>query len=114
MNLASVDKKNSILLENCQTIKKQLVHRIAINEVFLTDMKQLSNNSNVIAAQLPKTHMYFNDVENGYYDATLLLQVFRQVSICITHHLYNISYSTKFIFSLDTGCKTVWDKSSLD
>ncbi|MWN05722.1 AfsA-related hotdog domain-containing protein [Gilliamella sp. Pas-s95] len=107
-------KKNSILLENCQTIKKQLVHRIAINEVFLTDIKQSSNNSYVIAAQLPRTHMYFNDVENGYYDATLLLEVFRQVSICITHHFYNISYSTKFIFSLDTGCITVWDKSSLD
>ena len=62
-------------------------------------MKQLSDGRYVIAPQLLRSHIYFYDVINGYYDATLLLEIFRQVSICITHRFYTIPHSTKFIFN---------------
>lgn len=67
MNIHPVFQYNPIILKNYQTIKKQLVDRTAINEVFITNIKQLSNNSYLIAAQLPRIHMHFNDVQNGYY-----------------------------------------------
>lgn len=94
----------SPIIYSSSTIDRKYVHRQAVNEVFITSLYQLSDDHFIVSAVLPKSHMYFNDHPiraNGkqYYDATLLLEIFRQTSICVTHKYYGIPFSAKFIFN---------------
>lgn len=98
MNIHPVVQHNPIVLKNCQTIKKQLLDRTAINELFITGIKQLSNNSYLIAVQLPRTHMHFNDVQNGYYiDVRFSLEKLRS-KILSSPNLLNIYPRMKELF----------------
>lgn len=86
------------------SIDRRYVHRQAINEVFITDSQQVDSNHFIFSAMLPKSHMYFNDfpeLSDGHrcYDAMLLLEVFRQTSIYVTHKYYDVPLSAKFIFN---------------
>ncbi len=83
------------------TVSKELVHRAAVSEVFLTDVNKLGYERFITGAHLPRTHSYYNDIpsEEKYYDNILLLEVCRQSSIIITHHYYEIPLSAKFIFN---------------
>jgi len=86
------------------TIDKKYVHRQAVNEVFITSSHQDDTDHFSFTAVMPKSHMYFNDQpelvdDNQYYDALLLLEIFRQTSICVTHKYYNVPLSAKFIFN---------------
>ncbi|WP_167610502.1 HAD-IA family hydrolase [Cedecea colo] len=86
------------------SLDRRYVHRQAINEVFITDSQQVDSNHFIFSAMLPKSHMYFNDLPeltDGHrcYDAMLLLEVFRQISIYVTHKYYDVPLSAKFIFN---------------
>jgi epoxide hydrolase-like predicted phosphatase len=86
------------------SIDRRYVHRQAINEVFITDSQQVDSNHFIFSAMLPKSHMYFNDLPeltDGHrcYDAMLLLEVFRQTSIYVTHKYYDVPLNAKFIFN---------------
>ncbi|MFC0228748.1 AfsA-related hotdog domain-containing protein [Serratia aquatilis] len=98
------DEHSSAFIHSGSTIDRKYVHRQAINEVFITNQHQLADDHFMISAALPKSHMYFNDhskLANGkqYYDPMLLLEVFRQTSICVTHKYYDVPFSAKFIFN---------------
>ncbi|PVZ88912.1 hypothetical protein C9426_05225 [Serratia sp. S1B] len=98
------DEHSSAFIHSGSTIDRKYVHRQAINEVFITSQHQLADDHFMIFAALPKSHMYFNDyskLANGkqYYDPMLLLEVFRQTSICVTHKYYDVPFSAKFIFN---------------
>lgn len=76
---------------------KRLVHKQFISEVFLTDYCQLSENTFLIAAFLPRTHSYYNDSLQSI-DVSIILEIFRQCSILISHVFYNIPSDVKFVF----------------
>ncbi len=82
---------------SAQCINKKLVHKRAISEVFITSIKTTKQDQFLVTAQLPRTHMYFNDNLTGYYDAILLQEIFRQAAISITHQFYQIPFSNIFI-----------------
>ncbi|NAX48282.1 hypothetical protein CAG70_14940 [Photobacterium halotolerans] len=91
---------------NCSyrnTVSKELVHRAAVSEVFLTDVEMISEDKFITGAHLPKTHAYYNDIPstNGkiFYDNILLLEICRQTSIIITHNHYQVPLTAKFIFN---------------
>lgn len=44
-----------------QTIERKFVHRVGIHEVFIMDDYKLNENHFIFFAELPKSHMYFND-----------------------------------------------------
>lgn len=59
-----------------QNICKELVHKSFNSEVFLTDSYKTSNNSFLVSAFLPKTHIYYNDIPDSLayrHDVSLLL-----------------------------------------
>ncbi|XTZ37863.1 AfsA-related hotdog domain-containing protein [Salmonella enterica] len=85
------------------TIPKSRVHRAAVGEFFLTDIKKVNEKKYITAGYLPKSHIYFNDLITKYsdskvYDAILLLEICRQSSIYVTHNFFDVPYSAKFVF----------------
>lgn len=65
-----------------QTVNRELVHKWALAEVFLTDYAEAGDSRYACAAQLPISHSYFNDHTEGadVIDPLLLLEVGRQVA----------------------------------
>ena len=101
-------------LSYTSTVSRQLVHRAAICEVFLTDTRRRSDSDFLIAAQLPRVHSYYSDHLGtpAAYDPLLLLEVFRQTSILVAHEHLGVPLGAKFSFN--TGEFTVLDTAALE
>ncbi|WP_079171601.1 MULTISPECIES: ScbA/BarX family gamma-butyrolactone biosynthesis protein [unclassified Streptomyces] len=101
-------------LSYAATVSRQLVHRAAVCEVFLTDTRRRSDNDFLIAAQLPRVHSYYSDhlATPAAYDPLLLLEVFRQTSILVAHEHLGVPLGAKFSFN--TGEFTVLDTAALE
>ena len=74
-----------------RTVDRHKVHRAAVSEVFLTDIRRQSAQHVLVAAQLPSSHSFFhdsiyNDAE-GTPDALLLLEIARQATIASAHEV---------------------------
>jgi hypothetical protein len=87
-------------MDNESTVPRAMVHRAAVSEVFLTDAQNLSDLHFQCSAQLPRAHRYFNDHVHriGHYDMLLLLEVFRQTSIYVSHAFLGVDIKDKFIY----------------
>jgi hypothetical protein len=101
-------------LSYAETVSRQLVHRAAICEVFLTDTQPRSDNEFLVAAQLPRVHSYYSDhlATPAAYDPLLLLEVFRQTAILVTHEHCAVPLDRKFSFN--SGEFTVLDTEALE
>lgn len=85
-----------------QTVPRDLVHKLAVEEVYLTDSVDLGDNRYLLAAQLPKMHSLFNESDTGFYDALLITEIKRQATVYIAHRYFSVPTSYKFIWrSLD-------------
>jgi hypothetical protein len=64
-----------------------LVHKAGIDEVFVTDSAQLAQHRYLLAAELPSTHVHYNDLLSGTarYDLMALLELVRQSGYVVTH-----------------------------
>lgn len=82
------------------TVPRSMVHRAAVSEVFLTSAERLGDLHFRCNAQLPRTHSYFSEHTHrrAHYDMLLLLEVFRQASIYISHAFLEVSPQDKFIY----------------
>ena len=69
------------------TLDRTLVHRSAVSEVFVTDLRPVSDTEVVAAAQLPLNHGYFSDHARtpAVFDVLLVLEAGRQAAIAGTH-----------------------------
>lgn len=82
------------------TVPRSMVHRAAVSEVFLTGAELVKEGHFRCSAQLPRTHSYFSEHthRSAHYDMLLLLEVFRQASIYISHAFLDVSAQDKFIY----------------
>lgn len=81
-----------------QTIRRQLVHRHSVSEVFVTDLMQVSDDHYLAAAHLPRTHSVFNEWQPTMVDPMLCLEIARQASIAVTHGHMGVPLDYQFIF----------------
>jgi 2-oxo-3-(phosphooxy)propyl 3-oxoalkanoate synthase len=83
-----------------RTIDRKLVHRAAVSEVFLTDIRKVDETTVLIGAQLPRCHGYFGDHSKwqAHIDPLLLLEVARQATLGSAHAL-NVPKDTILISS---------------
>ncbi|NIE73375.1 hypothetical protein F3J44_14770 [Pantoea sp. Tr-811] len=90
------------------TVPRGMVHRAAVSEVFLTGAQRIGEGHFRCLAQLPRTHSYFSEHthRDAHYDMLLLLEVFRQASIYISHAFLDVSAKDKFIY-LDSDTRVV-------
>jgi 2-oxo-3-(phosphooxy)propyl 3-oxoalkanoate synthase len=79
----------SITLSFDRTINRGQVHRTAVSEVFLTDVRALDGQRVVLAGQLPPCHSYFSDhAHRGLaLDPLLIMEVGRQATLASAHEL---------------------------
>jgi hypothetical protein len=69
------------------TVNRDIVHRYAVSEVFVTDVRRTGETRAVAAVQLPLTNSYYNDhVQHPLlFDPLLILECCRQSAICAAH-----------------------------
>ncbi|MFP3992287.1 ScbA/BarX family gamma-butyrolactone biosynthesis protein [Streptomyces sp. E11-3] len=78
------------------TVPRQLVHRAAVAEVFLTGWRQLADDHYLISAQWPRAHSFFAPV-SGRYDPMLAAETMRQVGALLAHSAFDVPLSHKFL-----------------
>ncbi|MBC2903685.1 AfsA-related hotdog domain-containing protein [Streptomyces cupreus] len=78
------------------TLPRALVHKRAVENVFLTAVRDVSG-SPVVLAQLPRMHRYFNDTYLPYYDLLLIGEVERQAVEAIAHGLLGVPDGARFV-----------------
>jgi hypothetical protein len=77
-------------------VPRQLVHRAAIAEVFVTDSVATGANGYQVAAQLPRGHSIGEHPE--LYDFLILVETVRQAGVLVAHSHLDVSMETRFIF----------------
>ncbi|MGA5419425.1 AfsA-related hotdog domain-containing protein [Streptomyces lavendulocolor] len=82
-----------------RTVDRALVHRAAVSEVFLTDVRAIGERRVLAAAQLPLSHAYYNDHVQlpARHDPLLLLEAARQAAIHGSHTHLGMAAGTAMI-----------------
>lgn len=88
-------------LSHTRTVDRGLVHRAALGEVFLTDIRAIDAVHYLAAAQLPRSHHYWGDhlLSPAAYDPVLLLEVCRQAALAGAHQCYGVPDPDKVILT---------------
>lgn len=84
-----------------RTVARQMVHRAAVSEVFVTDAVRVAEKQVRVAVQLPTSHAYFGDHTCDHVDPLLLLEAARQAGI-YGSHLVSIPLSDTMLISGST------------
>src|SRR2546421_2338897 len=93
------------------TVSRSLVHKRAIEEVLLSDFKQIGEDDFLCAGQLPRNHSFLNDVCAPYYDMTSIGEATRQAGLLVGHCFLNVRDDAHYIFK--TVGKTLDDTEAL-
>jgi hypothetical protein len=83
-----------------RTVERSHVHRSAIAEVFVTDLRGIDSDRYLAAAQLPLSHGYYNDQLDGQspiFDLLLLLESCRQASTYGAHRQFGLPLATTML-----------------
>ncbi|MFI1285116.1 ScbA/BarX family gamma-butyrolactone biosynthesis protein [Streptomyces sp. NPDC020858] len=78
------------------TVPRELVHRAAVAEVFLTGWSRTAENRFALTAQWPRAHSYFTPV-NGCYDPLLASETIRQVGTLLSHAEFGVPFGEQFL-----------------
>jgi hypothetical protein len=81
------------------TVSRSLVHKRAIEEVLISDFKQIGEDDFLCAGQLPRNHSYLNDLPGPYYDMTPIGEATRQAGLLIGHRFLDVREDAHYIFT---------------
>ncbi|MEU7278991.1 ScbA/BarX family gamma-butyrolactone biosynthesis protein [Streptomyces sp. NPDC045431] len=89
------------VLDYTRTVDRLLVHRDALGEVFLTDLRQTGEDRYLAGAQLPRSHAYYGDhlLRPLSYDPLLILEACRQAGLAGAHRFFGVAADNKFILT---------------
>jgi hypothetical protein len=86
------------LLDMDPTLPSQLVHKSAIEEVFFTDFEMRDDGREfVVSAQLPRSHCLYSEMENGFHDLLLIMEIGRQGMTAYGHSILGVPEGTAFV-----------------
>lgn len=111
-----------------QTIPRQLVHRCAIAEVFVTSLGRRDGGSDldgsgdvtddfVIGAQLPRMHAFYGDhlgAQAAQHDPLAVMEAARQGAIAVTHEFLAVPLDSSFLVRRFNGVATTGPAWMLD
>ncbi|MGW3360285.1 ScbA/BarX family gamma-butyrolactone biosynthesis protein [Streptomyces bungoensis] len=82
-----------------RTLPRELVHRAAVAEVFLTDAERRGRDEVLLAAQLPRHHAFYHDTlaPRTRHDPLLLLEACRQGIFVVAHRYFDVPLGHKFL-----------------
>ncbi|MFF1449992.1 ScbA/BarX family gamma-butyrolactone biosynthesis protein [Streptomyces sp. NPDC058274] len=78
------------------TVPRQLVHRAAVAEVFLTGWSALDGERTRVLAQWPRAHSLYRPVE-GRYDPMLAAETIRQAGVLVAHAVHGVPLGHRFL-----------------
>ncbi|MGW2785985.1 ScbA/BarX family gamma-butyrolactone biosynthesis protein [Streptomyces populi] len=81
------------------TLPKELVHRSAAEEVFLTDAERHGEDQMLLAARFPRRHAFYDDTlgPGDRLDPFLLLEACRQGIFVVAHRYLGVRQGHKFL-----------------
>jgi hypothetical protein len=79
-----------------QTVPRQLVHRAAVSEVFVTDVCVTGETTFQVGAQWPRSHGFFGP-KALFHDPMLLAETIRQATLAIAHQVFAVPQNANFI-----------------
>jgi hypothetical protein len=85
-----------------QTVPRHLVHRAAVSEVFLTDLRVMDDTTFSVGAQWPRDHSFYRLPTPHRHDPMLLAETIRQAALVIAHQVFEVPLDWKFM-SHDTN-----------
>lgn len=77
-------------------VPRQLVHRSAISEVFVTDVLQQEEGMYLVAAQWPRWHVFYGSSPEGF-DSALISETLRQATILVAHTQLGVPLGSRFL-----------------
>ncbi|MET8944891.1 ScbA/BarX family gamma-butyrolactone biosynthesis protein [Streptomyces sp. NPDC004542] len=80
------------------TVPKEFVHRASVSEVMLTDWSRLDDDRFTVAAQWPRGHSFFANVD-GCHDPLIAAETIRQAGILLAHAEYEVPLGHHFLVS---------------
>jgi hypothetical protein len=80
------------------TVPKELVHRASVAEVMLTDWARSGDHHFALAAQWPRGHSFFTNVD-GCHDPLIAAETIRQAGLLLAHAEYGIPFGHRFLVS---------------
>ncbi|WRZ95319.1 A-factor biosynthesis protein [Streptomyces sp. NBC_01007] len=82
-----------------RTLPKELVHRSAVAEVFLTDAERHGEDEMLLAARFPRRHAFYDDTlgPGDRLDPFLLLEACRQGIFVVAHRCLGVPPGHKFL-----------------
>lgn len=92
----ALDGPNDINATYSRALPRELVHRQALAEVFVTDFRLIDDASFVVAAQWPKTHRFFSS-NHGRHDPTLIAETIRQAGFVVAHRGLGVPVGHQFL-----------------
>lgn len=84
------------LRQMTSTVPRQLVHRAAVAEVFLTGWAVLDDSRTRVHAQWPRAHSFYTP-RQGHYDPLLVAETIRQAGVLVAHCVYDVSLEQRFL-----------------
>ncbi len=89
-----------------RTISRELAHRCAVSEVFVTSLDAVAEHEFVAGAQLPRMHAYYGDHAGTLglrHDPLLVMEAARQAAIALSHEFYGVPAEMGFIVRTFNG-----------
>lgn len=78
------------------TVPKELVHRASVAEVMLTDWERVDDHHFTVAAQWPRGHSFFANVD-GHHDPLIVAETIRQVGALLAHAEFHVPLDHHFL-----------------
>ncbi|MEV2210225.1 ScbA/BarX family gamma-butyrolactone biosynthesis protein [Streptomyces sp. NPDC050997] len=79
------------------TVPRQLVHRAAVAETFLTGWHRIADHRFSVSAQWPRTHGLHVSADRSAYDPLLVVETVRQSGTLIAHTEYDVPLDHHFV-----------------
>lgn len=89
-----------------QPVRRELTHRAAVAEVFVTSLAARDGGGYLAGAQLPRMHAYYGDHTGAparLHDPLLVMETARQASIALTHEFFGAPLDSAFLVRTFNG-----------
>nr|WP_239521463.1 ScbA/BarX family gamma-butyrolactone biosynthesis protein [Blastococcus saxobsidens] len=85
-------------LTTWRTVDRRLVHKAALAEVLITDLRPVAEDLVALAAQWPRSHPLFQPHPDEDPDPLLFVETLRQGGIYLSHEHLGVALGTQFVF----------------
>jgi hypothetical protein len=102
----TIEAASTWTASHVRTISRELAHRCAVSEVFVTSLDTVAPDVFVAGAQLPRMHAYYGDHAGSLamrHDPLLVMEAARQAAIALTHEFYRVPPEMAFVVRTFNG-----------